>query len=302
MRGKSVFRCPWSSVGNPKAERAGLPLGRRRCTSRVPTRNSFRDSQRSTPARKTTLDPSSLHRLESPFQSVFAFQRMDEDLLVGSQRRRNARLRLELRKRNALVRSLRLKSYFPCNLFGDEQTAPGVGEEFQRHPFFRNRSNEAVFVISGRQSDCLRRLPGCLSSAPAPEDACHANNNPAIGTIAACQRMKQLLNKVMVNLRRQKNPGKPSRVWGKLEGYHINKSHRPLTTALAMTTAARAATTERILGIDLGKYKSVVCDYQPNSGQVAGGDTPPPVNRTRKSVRSTARDDDRSDMMTASKH
>lgn len=35
-----------------------------------------------------------------------------------------------------------------------------------------------------------------------------------------------------------------------------------------MTTTTRAATAERIVAIDLGKYKSVVCDYQADSGEV----------------------------------
>lgn len=36
-----------------------------------------------------------------------------------------------------------------------------------------------------------------------------------------------------------------------------------------MTTAIGTATAERILAVDLGKYKSVVCDYHGNSGEVA---------------------------------
>jgi transposase len=36
-----------------------------------------------------------------------------------------------------------------------------------------------------------------------------------------------------------------------------------------MTTTIKTATAERILAIDLGKYKSVACDYQARSGEVA---------------------------------
>src|SRR5262245_24459988 len=35
-----------------------------------------------------------------------------------------------------------------------------------------------------------------------------------------------------------------------------------------MTTTIHTVTAERILAIDLGKYKSVVCDYDNNSGEV----------------------------------
>jgi hypothetical protein len=36
-----------------------------------------------------------------------------------------------------------------------------------------------------------------------------------------------------------------------------------------MTTATSVPTAERIVAIDLGKYKSVACDYHPGSGEVA---------------------------------
>src|SRR5262245_15772432 len=36
-----------------------------------------------------------------------------------------------------------------------------------------------------------------------------------------------------------------------------------------MTTVTKAKIDKRILAIDLGKYKSVACDYEANSGEVA---------------------------------
>src|SRR6516165_4605993 len=65
-----------------------------------------------------------------------------------------------------------------------------------------------------------------------------------------------------------KNPCKPLRVWGNVRVTTQPVAHTP-TTELAMTSTTKAATAERILAIDLGKYKSVLCEYRTGNGEVS---------------------------------